>query len=189
MPEETQAVHQVTHYDAKGTPQRVAVATGTRTMAMIATDSKEGLDAAAIEQKRKDLEEIDALRQQNARELLSVTDLEVNGKLQPRVGAFQYVLADGRKERLGETVAFADASRAAAAQPDLNQPPAEGLKTRLTMADWKELHELMVAHQGEALDTYAEEVLGKVLQFTRVKYVLSDGTEVIRSGGKPGSPQ
>ena len=35
------------------------------------------LDAAGIEQKRKDLEEIDALRQRNARELFFVMDTEL----------------------------------------------------------------------------------------------------------------
>jgi hypothetical protein len=59
----------------------------------------------------------------------------------------------------------------------------------LTEADWKELHQLIAGHQGQTLSTYEEEVLGKVLQFTMVKYVLSDGTEVIRSYSEPGSTQ
>ena len=59
----------------------------------------------------------------------------------------------------------------------------------MTEADSKELHKLIAAHQGETLGTYKEEVLGKVLKFTRVKFVLSDGTEVIRSYGEPGSTQ
>ena len=62
-----------------------------------------------------------------------------------------------------------------------------GLKTSLTPADWTELRKLIAAHQGEPLGTYQEEVLGKVLKFTRARYVLSDGTEVIRSRGEPGS--
>ena len=54
------------------------------------------MDAAGIEQKRKDLEEIDALRQRNARELFSVIDMEVNGNPSGRIFFYKYVLADGR---------------------------------------------------------------------------------------------
>ena len=61
------------------------------------------LDAAGIEQKRKDLEEIDALRQRNARELFRVFDTEVNGKPLGRIFLYKYVLADGRTETFTET--------------------------------------------------------------------------------------
>ena len=61
------------------------------------------LDAAGIEQKRKDLEEIDALRQRNARELFRVIDTEVNGKPSGRIFFYKYVLADGRTEIFTET--------------------------------------------------------------------------------------
>jgi len=61
----------------------------------------------------------------------------------------------------------------------------EGPKNDLTAADWNELHQLAAAQKGEALGTYDEAVLGKPFRFTRVKYVLSDGMEVIQSIGKP----
>jgi len=55
-----------------------------------------GLAAAGIEQQRKDLEEVDALRQRNARELFRVTDTEVKGNPPVRMFIYKYVLADGR---------------------------------------------------------------------------------------------
>ena len=284
-----------TNHPANGTPLRVSF---TR-MTGIRTDSGKELDAAGIEQQRKDLEEIDALRQRNARELLSVTDTAVNGKVQLRTYTFKYVRADGRKEEIGEvapgplqdpspaqrerageeiaelrqrgqrevshvwatefeghvvqrslacrytlsdgreeTIAEGDPELPAAAKvltPEQSREVArlgaalrqrellgseqvqmygktfnftkylitlldgtravwsegepQGPKTSLTEADWKELHQLIAAHQGQTLSTYEEEVLGKVLQFTMVKYVLSDGTEVIRSYAQPGSMQ
>jgi hypothetical protein len=60
------------------------------------------LDAAAIEKKRKDLEEIGVLRQRNARELVSVIDSVVNSNPQARTFCYKYVLADGRTETVGE---------------------------------------------------------------------------------------
>jgi hypothetical protein len=56
----------------------------------------------------------------------------------------------------------------------------------LTAADWNEFHQLAEAHKGETLGTYDEVVRGKPFKFTRVKYVLSDGREVIQSVGTPG---
>jgi hypothetical protein len=62
----------------------------------------------------------------------------------------------------------------------------EGPKNDLTAADWNEFHQLAEAHKGETLGTYDEVVRGKPFKFTRVKYVLSDGREVIQSVGTPG---
>lgn len=59
-------------------------------------------------------------------------------------------------------------------------------KRALTVAQLYELNRLSGARKGETLGTYEEDVMGKPFKFTRVKYVLSDGTEVIRSTGKPG---
>lgn len=249
-----------------------------------------GLDAAGIEQKRKDLEEIDALRQRNARELVRVFYTEVNGKPSGRFFSYKYVLADGRTEILAET---GDESRSPAQmeadrqqiadlrqrgqreirsiievqvggqskrslccryllsdgrgvtiyEPDPELPgpvplayqqeveltrlavlekkgeflgskqvqvlgrtfnlqqysvtlsdgtvvkrsegPPEGPKSELTAADGDEVRQLAAANKGETLGTYDEDVNGKPFRFTRVKYVLSDGTEVIQSSGKP----
>jgi hypothetical protein len=60
-------------------------------------------------------------------------------------------------------------------------------KRDLSVPQLYELARLSAAHKGETLGTYEEDVMGKPFKFTRVKHVLSDGTEVIRSTGKPGS--
>ena len=250
-----------------------------------------GLDAAGIEQKRKDLEEIDALRQRNARELFRVIDTEVNSEPSDRLFFYKYVLADGRTEispEVGDVSAspaqmeadrqqiadlrqrgqreirsiievavggqsrrslccrylLSDGRGGTGFDPDPELPgpvpltfeqqveltrlavlekkgkflgstqvqvlgrtfslqrysftlsdgtvvtrsegQPEGPKNSLTAADGGELRQLAAANKGETLGTYDEDVNGKPFRFTRVKYVLSDGTEVIQSTGKPG---
>ena len=249
------------------------------------------LDAAGIEQKRKDLEEIDALRQRNARELFRVIDNEVNGKPVGRIFLYKYVLTGGRTEIITEggdesaSPAQMEADRQQIAglrqrgqreirsiievevggqsqrslccryllsdgrgvnrfEPDPELPgpvsltfkqemelsrlavlekkgkflgstqvqvlgrafslqrysftlsdgtvvtrsegQSEGPKHDLTAAEGDEVRQLAAAKKGETLGTYDEDVRGRPFKFTRVKYVLSDGTEVIQSVGKPG---
>jgi hypothetical protein len=247
------------------------------------------MDAAGIEQERKDLEEIDALRQRNARQLFWVSDTEVNGKPSGRIFFYKYVFADGRTRIFTETgsesltPAQMEADRRQIAdlrqrgqreiqnvvevesggriqrslichyvlsdgrgvirfEPDPELPGPVHLTTKqgmelerlavmekkgkflgstqvqvlgrtfslqkysftlsdgtvvtrsegqqkcdLTAAEADEFHQLSAANKGETLGTYEEDVNGKLFKFTRVKYVLSDGTEVIQSSGKPGS--
>jgi hypothetical protein len=240
------------------------------------------LDAAGIEQQRKDLEEVDALRQRNSRELVGVTDTQVKGHPPVRMFLYKYVLADGRPwatseselereqeqiaslrqrgqreilkiieeevggrtlrmlvcryilshgraviytegdpeqfdplpltteqrwelvrlelgekgefvgsaqvQRLGRTVTFQRYSFTLSDGTVVIRSEAqlEPSKRALTAAQWGELHRLSAAHKGETLETYDEAVNGKPFKFTRVKYVLSDGTEVMQSSGKPG---
>lgn len=250
------------------------------------------LDATGIGQKRQDLEEIDTLRQRNARELFCVIDTEVNGNPSDRLFYYKYVLANGRTEiapevsNVSPSPAQMEADRQEIAdlrqrgqreitsiievevggqskrylgcryflsggrgvpgfEPDPELPGPvpltfkqeveltrlavlekkgkflgttqvrvlgkifslqkysftlsdgtvvtrsegrpEGPKNNLTEADGNEVRQLALANKGETLGTYDEDVHGKPFKFTRVKYVLSDGTEVIRSIGKPGS--
>jgi hypothetical protein len=241
------------------------------------------LDAAGIEQQRKDLEEVDALRQRNARELFRVTDTEVKGNPPVRMFIYKYVLADGRTwmsneselEAVDQQVAglrqrgqreilkvsevefggqrartlscryvLSSGRAVTRAETDPEQPGSVHLtamqwvellrlaslekgkflgstqvqmlgrtvtlqrysfelsdgtvvtrsegqldasKRDLSGAQWQELNRLSAANKGETLETYEEDVTGKPFKFTRVKYVLSDGTEVIQSIGKPGS--
>lgn len=253
-----------------------------------------GLDAAGIEQKRKDFEEIDALRQRNARELVRVMATEVNGKPSSRFFAYKYVLTDGRTEIIPEQgdESFSPAHREAERQqiddlrrrgqreirsiievqigdqsrrslvcryllsdgrgvttyeldPELpgtlpltlkqeselvrlavlekkgeflgstqvqvlgrtfnlqkysftlsdgtvvarSEGRPDGPKSDLTATDLEEFRQLSEANKGEMLGTYKEDVNGKPFTFTRVKYVLSDGTEVLQSSGKPDGEQ
>lgn len=259
-----------------------------------ASTSTEGdLDAAGIEQKRKDFEEADALRQRNMREVVGVIEMEVNGRSLGRTFGYKYVLADGRtfttgegssdkpspaqlesdrqeiaglrqrgqreiskvtevefggqRERmfichyvlsdgraviraerdpelpgpvnlttgqqrelfrlarlqkgqflgstqvrmLGKTVTFQrysfTLSDGTVVTRSEGQP--DGPKHDLSAAQYDELHRLSAAHKGETLGTYEKDVMGKPFKFTRVKYVLSDGTEVIRSRGEPTGKQ
>jgi hypothetical protein len=241
------------------------------------------LDAAGIEQQRKDLEEVDALRQRNARELVRVTDTQVKGNPPVRVFLYKYSLADGRPwltseselegeqqqiaglrqrgqreilkiteeevggqrlrmfmcryvlssgraviytegdpeqfgqlpltteqkwelvrlefgkkgkflgseevQRLGTNITFqkysftlADGTVVIRSEAQLNPAMCD-----LTAAQWDELNQLSTANSGETVDTYEEDVTGKPFKFRRAKYVLSDGTEVIQSTGKPAS--
>jgi hypothetical protein len=244
---------------------------------------KGDLDAAGIEQQRKDLEEVNALRQRNARELIRVTDTEVKGNPPGRMFLYKYVLADGRPwvsngseledaeeqqiaslrqrgqreilkvsevefggqrefmlscryllsngravtraetdpelpgsvplthmqraellwlagmekgefvgstqvQMLGRTVTLQRYSFKLSDGTVVTRSEAQldASKRDLSGAQWQELNRLYTAHKGETLETYDEDVKGKPFKFTRVKYVLSDGTEVIQSVGKPG---
>ena len=294
----TETIIQVRHYYFYGrakdgfyyfstTPENA----GTNQVDSIGIAVRGDLDAVGIEQKRKDLEEIDALRQRNARELFRVIDTEVNGKPVGRLFFYKYVLPDGRTEIITETgdesasPAQMEADRQQIAdlrqrgqreirniievevgghsrrslccryllsdgrgvnrfEPDPELPgpvpltfkqeselarlavlekkgeflgstqvqvlgrtfslqkysftlsdgtvvtrsegQPEGPMNGMTAAEGDEFRQLAAANKGETLGTYDEDVLGKPFKFTRVKCVLSDGTEVIQSMGKPG---
>jgi hypothetical protein len=62
----------------------------------------------------------------------------------------------------------------------------DAAKRDVSVAQWQELNRLYTANKGETLETYEEDVRGKPFKFTRMKYMLSDGTEIIQSVGKPG---
>src|ERR1039458_8035161 len=66
------------------------------TMYMTGVSPEGGLDAAGIERQRKDFEEVAALKQRNARELIRVTDTAVKGNPPVRMFLYKYVLSDGR---------------------------------------------------------------------------------------------
>jgi len=124
-----------------------------------------------VEQKIKDLEEIDLLRQQDARELVGVGEEEVNGKLQPRSFIFKYVLADGREKTVGE--------------PD---PDTQDREDSLTATEKEDLLRLRLQRVGKEEyigNDLLQEVRGRMFVFKRQRFVLSDGSEVIDSTGKP----
>ncbi len=255
--------------------------------------SERELSPAEIEQKRKDLEEIETLRRQGAGELVGMFDTWVNGRAFHRTYQFRYVLADGRAIDMGEDKLDAIGNRPDAqlqeqqiaelrqrgqrevdkiadmefngqilrslvcrytlpdgrevsvgeGDPNLSPPTnfltseqlqemlrlvelkqgtflgtnqtqafgktfifkkylyqladgtvvtqAEGepqvSKTILNDSDWVELRNLMGRHAGTPLAAYTNSVKGKLFEFAPVRYVLSDGTEVISSPGTVGS--
>jgi hypothetical protein len=173
-----------------------------------------------------DLAEIAALREQGLRTVVTAVDTEVEGQTH-RTLICQYVLAGGREITMGETDTelplptvmltpeqnaeltrllrldqgeylgrqekvvhgrvFAFETYRATLSDGAEVTRAEGQpivgKTRLTEADWKELRDLAMADAGEDLGTYEEVVRGKAFIFARKRYILSDGTEVIRADG------
>ena len=127
------------------------------------------LDAAGIEQKRKDLGEIDALRQRNARELFRVIDNEKNGKPVGRIFCYKYVLADKRTEIITET-------------GEESLSPAQKESDRRQIADLRE------RGQREILNVVQVEVGGRIQRHLTCHYVLSDRRGVIRSEPDPELP-
>jgi hypothetical protein len=183
---------------------------------------------ASPAQRQKDQEEIAELRQQGRREITGVIETEVNGQV-GRTLICQYALSDGREVTMGEgdpslenagpglssaqleemgrlerlkagtfvgsvekqlfgrsftfqrySYQLADGTRAIRSE---GQPTGE--KRRLSEADWNELANLTQAGAGELLGNYEQEVRGKVFSFAKRRYLLKDGTEVIRSRGMP----
>ena len=105
------------HFEGRGPIEGTYVfSTGPGESAMLGDGGKEW-DAAGIEQKRKDLEEMALLRQQNARQLVSAEDTTVNGHPQGRMFTYKYQLSGGRTEITGACDAPHDppADRVAAA--------------------------------------------------------------------------
>ncbi len=150
-----------TQRDANGVEQRLI--TKHTTVVTVGPDSPDGtLD---VERTRRDLEEIDRLRQQDIRELKWVIDTETS-QGSHRTLLYEYTLSDGRKWCRNDT------------DPDRRDG------TRLTTAQWNELHQLQDAGKGQEAGTREEQIKGHLFSFQRQRFVLSDGTEVIRSEGK-----
>jgi len=123
-----------------------------------------------VEQKRRDLEEIELLSQQDKRELLNVAETII-GTYRLKTHKYRYQLSDGRTEDMGE---------AADDMPMYSQEQWEEFRPQL-----QEFRRLQKAGPGEDLGTYEETVEGRVFSFKRERYFLSDGTEVIWSVGTP----
>ncbi len=122
--------------------------------------------ADSPEQAVETAEEIDLLRQQDARELMRVVEKEVNGKLIRRTFIFKYVLADGRVIKSSDT------------DPDFNES--------MTEVEEEELISLLRADEYVTIGFEKKEFRGRTFSFERNRFVLSDGTEVIWSVGRPG---
>ena len=110
-------------------------------------------------------EELDLLKQQDAGELVSVLEKEVNGKLISRYFISKYVLVDGREIKSGDN------------DPDFNES--------LTEAQDDEVISLLRADEYVTIGSEKKEVRGRMFYFERNRFVLSDGTEVIKSIGRP----
>lgn len=123
-----------------------------------------------VEQERKDLEEIDVLRQQNKRELVGVIETQVEGQV-GRTYSYRYVLADGREITMGE------------GDPEERKEPKD--LEKLLSVDVKEVWKLRREGKGKLLEPEEKEIKGKLFVFKRFKTNLSSGLEVIHSIGVP----
>jgi hypothetical protein len=112
----------------------------------------------------KDLQEWAALRKQGKRQLIAVDELMANGQLDRRVFVYRYQLSDGRtmdmREGTGSTMPI------------------------LSAAQRQEWVQARNAGSGQDLGTYEDQILGRTFVFTKQRFVLSDGTELIWSYGK-----
>ena len=111
-------------------------------------------------------EELDLQKQQGKGELESVVETEVNGMLQSRSLIFKNTLADGREIKTSD-----------------HDPKYSG--SNLTRAQKEEVMNLLKEMKFEELDSEEKEVMGRVFVFKdRMRFILSDGTEVIKSVGR-----
>ncbi|MCP4262288.1 MAG: hypothetical protein GY774_33020 [Planctomycetes bacterium] len=121
--------------------------------------------ADSPEQALKVEEELTLLKQQDAGELVSVVEKEVNGNLSKRTFIFKYVLADGREIKSSDT------------DPDYNESLGD--------AKGEEIISLLRADEYVTIGFEKKEFRGRMFSFERNRFVLSDGTEVIWSVGRP----
>jgi predicted transcriptional regulator len=111
---------------------------------------------------------MDLLKQQGIKELLSVHEIEVNGQLDSRQLGYEYTLSDGRKIRQYE-----------------DDPDTQDRESSLTQEQEDEIINLLRADEYVTIGFEKKEVRGRTFSFERNRFVLSDGTEVIKSIGRP----
>lgn len=116
-------------------------------------------------------EEIALLKKQGDRELVGVSEIEVNGQHDSRHLSYKYNLSDGRTLTVGER------------DPDDNGPRTLTSERREELRQlWHE--QLKQMHLQDLTTTEEKQVYGSVFSFTKWKFVLSDGTEVVYSIGR-----
>ncbi len=115
---------------------------------------------------REELREWMSLRHQDKRQLIALDELTANGRLDRRVSVYRYQLSNGRTMDMRE-------GDEGTTMPVLN--PAQ-------RQEWVQARD---AKSGQDLGTSEEQVKGRTFIFTRQRFVLSDGTELIWSVGKP----
>ena len=125
-------------------------------------------DATDAEQARMDLEEIALLRQRDARELIGVTETEVNGHLQTAF-RYKYVLSDGRVKTIGE------------GNRDEDQPRDS---TQIN-ADREQIAILRQRGERELTSVVDTQIGDDLYRTCTYKYVLPDGRQTSVGEGDP----
>jgi hypothetical protein len=161
-----QTVYHGTFQDANGVQQTFSVASG-RTVTLGGGDA----NGANVEKMQQELEEIETLRQQDIRELVSVHDMEVNGHAR-RLCRFRYTLADGRTRTIGE------------GDPEQNKPP-----TAVQMEqDQAEAARLRAQGIRDVVKVIDAEVEGQTTRTLICRYGLADGREITIGENDPAWP-
>lgn len=127
-------------------------------------ESKDRRTPAQIEE---DMQEIGALRRQGQRELVHVWETDVAGRIHRTLG-WQYVLADGREETVGE-----------------GDPEQAYQEPVLSDGQRDEMFRLRRLKQGELLGHEDREVYGRLFTFEVRQYTLAGGIVVTYSAGEP----
>ena len=150
---EPEIIYDRTYTDANGTAKGIVISRS-RSVTMRSADTTD------VEQAQMDLEEIDLLRQQDARELVGVIETEVNGHFH-RTFRYNYTLSDGRTISMGE------------GDSDDNKPvdPAQIEK------DQEEIDQLRKKGERELTQVIDTLVDGELQRTCTFKYVLADGRE------------
>ncbi len=152
---ERETVFEKTYQDANGV--MVGVRSTGGSLASFGADDANGM---TIEQMQRELEETELLRQQDIRELVSVTDMDVNGNVW-RVFTFKYVLANGRTRTANE------------GDPDRKEPPSPEQIEK----DVEEAARLRAQGVRDVVGVIDTEVEGQTHRTIECRYVLSDGRE------------
>lgn len=137
---------------------------GTRGVVVVSADGDTSF-TIDVEQKARDIAEMDQLRARGAGVLTSVVETEVAGRSHWTY-SYEYTLSDGRVERMGGAV-------------QRNDEPVVDLD------QLKELWGLRQQGKGERLEPIEREHESRAFAFERRRIVLSDGTVVTHSIGKP----
>jgi CheY-like chemotaxis protein len=142
---------------------------------LVSEDGRTGTNvhmADSPEQAIEIAEETALLRQQGKREIVGVVEIEVNGQLDSRTLSFEYKLSDDRTRKVGERDPYADYPRTL---------------TREQRDEMRHLwhKQLDTVDPRKFITTEEKQVYGSVFSFDKWKLVLSDGTEVTYSIGRP----
>lgn len=133
-------------------------------------------EGRTVEQAQSDLEEIDRLRQQNLRKLLSVSELEVNGRFHSQSATYEYTLSDGR------TITRKDAG------PDTKRVQ-EPFGSAQFGQDREEIDRLRQQGQGELIHVTDTLIRDGLQRTCMVHYVLADGREQTIGEADPDLPR
>jgi hypothetical protein len=121
--------------------------------------------AKGVEKVQQELQEIEALRQKNQRELVGVIDTQVNGHRGLRIFRYRYVLADGTTQEIGEGGSEGD-----------SRTPEQ------VRQDDAEIALLRAAGRGQIIGVLDIEHNGRIQRLLTCAYTLSDGRTEIQRG-------